>query len=162
MKGSLSNHESSDSERWLKNANSRCFKLHFSYSISFNMSNVDEFFWTWFWRTVFNLRKRKRKLSSCVYVLHKTWNGGISTLHSRNNGKQMYKQSVMHARANLLFRQSNPFLFCCSRCRCRCRRRRRSSLKFQISGSILVSLFPLRLHWFSYFLIMKIGGARTR
>ena len=43
-----------------------CFKLHRSYSISFNLSNVGEIFWVEFERTISEFRKKKRNLLCCA------------------------------------------------------------------------------------------------
>ena len=49
----------------LLNENSHCFKLHRSYSLSFNLSNVGEIFW------IESERKRKRNFLCCVHLLRK-------------------------------------------------------------------------------------------
>ena len=54
--------------RWVP-LNSRCFKIYRAYSISFNLSNVDKFLWSWILRIVSKFGKRKRKLLFCVPVL---------------------------------------------------------------------------------------------
>ena len=51
----------------LLNENSHCFKLHRSYSLSFNLSNVGEIFWIESERK----RKRKRNFLCCVHLLRK-------------------------------------------------------------------------------------------
>ena len=48
-------------KRHLK-VDSYCFKLHRSFLISFNLSNVSEIFWVKLERTVSKFRKRKKKL----------------------------------------------------------------------------------------------------
>ena len=48
-----------------------CFKLHRSYSISFNLSNVGEIFWIKSERIVSKFRKRKRNFLCCAHLLHK-------------------------------------------------------------------------------------------
>ena len=99
IKGSFSNHKSNGSETSLKNGNSRFLKLHSSYSILFNLSNVGKFFGSWFWRTVFKFRKRT--LFSCVHVLLKTWNLEVSRCIRETTAK-MNKKAVVHAPAKLL------------------------------------------------------------
>ena len=41
--------------------NSRCFKIHCSYSTSFNVSNVGKFFWIWILKGCMWVEKRIRK-----------------------------------------------------------------------------------------------------
>ena len=53
----------------LKKVNSHCFKLHRSYSISFNFSNLGEIFWIEAERTVSEFRKRD--FLCCVHLLRK-------------------------------------------------------------------------------------------
>ena len=48
-----------------------CFKLRRSYLNSFNFSNVGEIFWVESERTVYKIRKRKRKFLCCAHLLHK-------------------------------------------------------------------------------------------
>ena len=57
-------------KRHLK-VNSRCFKLHRSYLISFNLSNDGEIFWVKSEKTVCKFRKRKTKFLCCAHQLHK-------------------------------------------------------------------------------------------
>ena len=45
--------------KFTSRVNSHSFKLHGSYSISFNLSNVGEIFWIESERTVFEFTKRK-------------------------------------------------------------------------------------------------------
>ena len=58
-------------KRHLKKLNSHCFKLHRSYLISFNLSNVSEIFRVKSERTVCKFRKRKTKFLFCCHLLHK-------------------------------------------------------------------------------------------
>ena len=46
MLGKLSNNDDEGGELNVSQ-NSRCFKIHRSYSIAFNLSNAGEFFWSW-------------------------------------------------------------------------------------------------------------------
>ena len=57
-----------------------CFKLHWSYLISFNLSKVGEIFWVKSKRTVSKFSKRKRKFLCCAHPLHKpgAWNLKVS------------------------------------------------------------------------------------
>ena len=45
--GNLSNNDDDDYENVTWKVNSRCFKIYRAYSISFNSSNVGDFFWSW-------------------------------------------------------------------------------------------------------------------
>ena len=55
----------------LKKVNSHCFKLHRSYLISFNLSNVGKIFRVKSERTLCKFRKRKIKFLCCAHLLHK-------------------------------------------------------------------------------------------
>ena len=46
--------------------NSRCFKLHRTYSTSFNSTNVGEFFWSWIQKTDCSEQWGKEKESPCA------------------------------------------------------------------------------------------------
>ena len=70
--------------------------------------------------TVSKFRKRKRKLFSCVHVLHKTWIYEVSRCSRVTTTKKCTKKCA--ARAKLLFCHYNTILLIC---RFRCRRRRR-------------------------------------
>ena len=48
------------------------FKLHRSYSISFNLSNVGEIFWGWIRKALIQVLKKKKKILCCVHLLYKT------------------------------------------------------------------------------------------
>ena len=41
--------------------NWRCFQVHCSYSMSFNLSNVGEVFWSWILKDCFNVTKNKQR-----------------------------------------------------------------------------------------------------
>ena len=77
--------------------NSHCFKLHRSFSISFNLSNVGEIFWIESERAICEIRKRKRNFLCCVHLLRK-----VGACRSRaTTAKKCAKKS--DARAKLLF-----------------------------------------------------------
>ena len=76
---------------------SHCFKLHRSYLISFNLSNVGEIFWVESERTVSKFRKRKRKFLCCDHLLDKV--GEWNCTKKRD------------ARAKVFFCQSKPISF---------------------------------------------------
>ena len=73
------------------------------------------FFRSWFLKDYILPHKRTRKSSSCVPVLHKTWNQKVSRRRRA-------------AEAELLFCQSNPVAFCRPLCRRRCLRSLSQSL----------------------------------
>ena len=92
-----------------------------AYSISLNLLNAFFFFsGVEFERTVWRLRKRKRKLLSCILarppqkVKLGTWRRSCAV-----TGKKCTKTKMRDARASLCFAFSNPLLL-----RSRCRHRR--------------------------------------
>ena len=92
----------------LLNENSHCFKLHRSYSLSFNLSNVGEIFWIQSERK----RKRKRNFLCCVHLLRKA--GSVKLEVSCRSRAMMAIKCAKkrHALAQLLFTNINllPFL----------------------------------------------------
>ena len=96
--------------------NSSCFKLHCSYSVSFNLSNVSEIFW--------GLNPKDPYLSFCVVFTFfikqareiKKFHVAVVQGRLRNVLK-----SVMQVQSSC-FTKINVLLFCRSRCRhpCRC------------------------------------------
>ena len=90
----------------LLNENSHCFKLHRSYSLSFNLSNVGEIFW------IESERKRKRNFLCCVHLLRKA--GSVKSEVSCRSRVMMAIKCAKkrHALAQLLFTNINllPFL----------------------------------------------------
>ena len=105
------------------------------------------------------LSLEKENCSPVVTSFTKRETGKLHAAFGKQRQKNVQK-SVMHARAKLLLFYSNLFLFCCSRSR----RHRRclSSLKFQISGSILVSLQCSREFSAPFALIFLFSGTRSR
>ena len=108
--GSLSNNDDKGGENVTQKVNSRCFKLHRSYSNIFNLSNIGDFFGSWIRKECIQVQKnRKRKTLSCVHVRHKTWNKEFSR---RSRGVTAKKGTIKRdARAELLFCQSKPIAF---------------------------------------------------
>ena len=90
----------------LLNKNLHCFKLHRSYSVSFNLSNVGEIFW------IQSERKRKRNFLCCVHLLRKA--GSVKLEVSCRSRAMMAIKCAKkrHALAQLLFTDINllPFL----------------------------------------------------
>ena len=98
LKQQFGNNGGNGSENVTQKVNLSCFKLFCSYSISFNLSNVVDFFSrVEFWRTVSKFTKRKGKSLSCNYVLNKTWN-------------EMYGTKAW-CTCKLVFWQSKPIVF---------------------------------------------------
>ena len=100
---------------------SRCIKLYRSYSISFNSSNLGNFFWSWVLKDCIEVQKKKEEESRCLVFTSST-KGEIRHFHvvvvqwrQRN-----VQKSVMHVQS-CCFANVNLLLFC----RPRCRRRRR-------------------------------------
>ena len=91
------------------------WKLHRSYLISFNLSNVGEISWVKSERTVSKFRKRKRTFLYCVHVPCKAkFHVAVAQQRLRNVQKSvMHVQSFSFANLNLLLK------FCCSRRRCK-------------------------------------------
>ena len=90
----------------LLHKNSHCFKLHRSYSLSFNLSNVGEIFW------IESERKRKRNFLCCVHLLRKAGSVKLE-VSCRSHAMMAIKcAKKRHARAQLLFTNINllPFL----------------------------------------------------
>ena len=98
---SLSKNEGKGREKVTNRVNSRCFKLHRSYSILFNLSIVGEFFW----RTVPKFRERKRKLLSCIHV-PKICKYEVSRASRQTKAKKCTKKSC--------FANRNQFFWPCS------------------------------------------------
>ena len=90
----------------LFNQNSHCFKLHRSYSLSFNLSNVGEIFW------IESERKRKRNFLCRVHLLRKA--GSVKLEVSCRSRAMMAVKCAKkrHALEQLLFANINllPFL----------------------------------------------------
>ena len=99
---------------------SHCFKLHRSYLISFNLSNVGEIFWVKSERTACNFRERKLKFLCCAHVLHKAgaWNWEVSCRGRATTAEKCTKKR--EARAKMFFCQSKlTVLFAVRRPRCK-------------------------------------------
>ena len=80
---------------------SRCFKLHRTYSTSFNSTNVGKFFWSWILKDCSEVQEKKKKvLVSCSPTLNKTWSF-FKTSQSCDEGNEMYKKR--DERVKLLF-----------------------------------------------------------
>ena len=115
---SLSNNNGASSKNLTWKVHSHCFKLYCTYSISFNSSNVGNFFWSWIIRLYQSSGKEKE---SCCLVLRSLAKREIWLFYvvvvqwwQRNVQKRMMQA------AKLLFHQSKPIDFLCSHCR-RCR-----------------------------------------
>ena len=87
-------------------ANSHCFRLRLSDSVSFNLSNVGEIFCGWTQQTVSKFRN-KRNFLCCVHVFYQ--NGRVK-LTEKCTKSVSHLQSCCFANLNLL-------LFCRSYCR---------------------------------------------
>ena len=83
-----------------------CFKLHRSYLISFNLSNVGEIFWVKSDRTVSKFRKRKRKFLCRAHPVDKAgeWNWEVPWRSRATTAKKCTKNC--DAQAKLFFCQS--------------------------------------------------------
>ena len=80
---------------------------------------------------VSKIRKRKRKLLSCVHILYKTWNQTVSRCSCEKTAKKCTKtQSVVHVQGRCFANLNLTYCFFCRSC-CRPRRRCLSSLTLQ-------------------------------
>ena len=98
-----------------ENVTSDCFKIHRSYSISFNLSNVGKIFWVCTWKY---LSLEKEKENFCVVFTY-------SMKRARKIGKfheavvQQRLRNVQKSVQSCCFAKINLLLFCCFLC-CRC------------------------------------------
>ena len=137
--GSLSNDDGNGSENVTQKVNLCCFKLHLSYSSSFNLWNVGDFFFffrNWILKDCDLVHKKKKKvIVLSVHVLHKReirkFHIVIVQWRQRN-----VQKSVMHVQ-NCCFASLNLLLL--YRSRCRRRRRWLSSLMLAIARCALIS-----------------------
>ena len=97
--------------------NSHCFKVHRSYSISFNLSKVGEIFWVESDRTVSKFRKKNENLCVVFTVSMKRVRES-RTFHVAVMQQRL--KSVMHLQS-CRFAKINQCIFCRSRCRRRLR-----------------------------------------
>ena len=109
--GSLSNNDGDSFENVTAKVTLRCFKLHRAYSISFNSSNVGNFFWSWYRSS----EKESRVLTSMSFTKHKNRHFHVVVVQKCTTKRD--------ARAKLLFCQSKPIAFLPGRSRLRRRRR---------------------------------------
>ena len=74
-----------------------CFKLHRSYSVSFNLLNVEEFSGVESERTVSKFSETYMKFLCCIYLLHKlgAWNKEVSCHSCARN----VQTSMMHVQS---------------------------------------------------------------
>ena len=63
-------------KKWIRAA-SNSFALS-AYSISFNTSNIGNFFWSWILKDCIKVQEKKKKNVVCVPVRNKTWNLALS------------------------------------------------------------------------------------
>ena len=91
----------------LQKVNSQCFKLHRSYSISFNLSNLGKIFWTESERTISELRKRKRNFLCYVHLLREVRKFHVTVMQQSLKNVQ---KNVMHVRS-CCFTNINLLLF---------------------------------------------------
>ena len=91
---------------------SHCFKLHRSYSISFNLSNVGDIF-----GVIFVSKFRKEKENCYVVLIYsikrapEIRNFHVTVVRQRLRNEQ---KSVIHVKSCFLFCQSKPIVFGCS------------------------------------------------
>ena len=97
--------------------NLRRFKIHRSYSMSFNLSDVGEFFWSWILRAVTDFEKKKRKANRS-FVFTCSAKREVRHFHvvvfSRTAEKCTKKRA---ASAKVCFANLNLLLLCRSHCR---------------------------------------------
>jgi len=98
----------------------RCFKLYCAYSISFNSSNVCEFFLDLHSRRLYwSLGKEKGSRCLVFSSYYKTWNKALSRRSRAAMPKIRMKKKRRYKRANLFFGllDLKPIIFCRSRFR---------------------------------------------
>ena len=98
--------------------NSHCVKLHRSYSISFNLSNLGKIFRSWIQKDRNYVRKTKRKIFTVVFThsierAHEIRKFHVAVVQRRLRNVQ---KGVMHVQS-VCFANMNHLLFCRSRCR---------------------------------------------
>ena len=96
---------------------SRRFKLHRSYSISFNLSKVGEIFWVESERTVSKFRKKENETFCVVFTNCTKWERETRKFHVAV--MQRWLKNVMHVQS-CRFDNINLRIFCRSRYRRRC------------------------------------------
>ena len=106
----------------IKEVNSHCVKLHRSYSISFNLSNLGKIFRSWIQKDRNYVRKTKRKIFTVVFThsierAHEIRKFHVAVVQRRLRNVQ---KGVMHVQS-VCFANMNHLLFCRSRCRRRMR-----------------------------------------
>ena len=79
--------------------NSRCFNLYRAYSISFNSSNVDYFFWSSILKDRIKVHEKKKKVVALCSRPPQNVKLGIFTSQSCSDGKQMYKKGMMNVQS---------------------------------------------------------------
>ena len=75
----LSNNDGDDYENVTQNGNLSVFKHYRAYSISFNSSNVGNFFWSWILKDYMEVREKKKKIVVLCSRLTENVKLGIST-----------------------------------------------------------------------------------
>ena len=95
---------------------SRCFKLYHAYSISFNSTNVGNFFWSWILKDCIELEEKKKKVVVLRSRPPQNVKLGIFTSYSKWRQKNVQK-SVMHVQS-CCFANLNQLRFCSSLWRC--------------------------------------------
>ena len=90
--------------------NLRRFKIHRSYSMSFNLSDVGEFFWSWILRAVTDFEKKKRKANrSFVFTCSQSVKLGIFMLWFFRGRQRNVPKSVLQVQRFVLL----ILTYCC-------------------------------------------------
>ena len=90
-------------------------KLHSSYSISFNLLDIDEMFWSWILKNCILVEKKEKE----IVLSHPQWNMKLGSfpLQLCDNGKEMYTKAWLLMQ-RCCFANLNLLLFCHSCCCC--------------------------------------------
>ena len=94
----------------------RCFKLYHAYSISFNSTNVGNFFWSWILKDCIELDEKKKNVVVLCSRPPRNVKMGIFTSYSKWRQRNVQK-SVMHVQS-CCFANLNQLRFCSSLWRC--------------------------------------------
>ena len=116
--------------------NSRCLELYRAYSISFNSSNVGEFFWSWILKDCMTVHEKKKKV--VVLSVPSSTKREIRHFHVVVVQRRLrnVQKRLMHV-WSCCFANINLLLFCLSRCP-RCHR---------CLSSLLFYFYATRILW---------------
>ena len=65
----------------LKKVNSYCFKLHWPFSVSFNLSNVGKIFWGWIWKGLYQSLEKEKENICVLFTFSIKQTCGLGKIH---------------------------------------------------------------------------------